>query len=199
MESSSFVPLSSPEEIKQLVHTFMENYDKDQDGCLNEMETSSLLSTIYKRPYKDNQMDKFFSIWDVDNNNKVDVKDIEAIFRRYLLGEKNVNSDRKEKAKKKVVYSSQALQRLEVARRLFKMFDKDNSGTMELPEIKLLMAESYKGTGIEFNPTDQEAQDFLALIDQNKDGLLHLEDYEAYVLQSLEESGINIHENQLIF
>lgn len=199
MEFSSFVPLSSPEEIKQLVHTFMQKYDKDQDGCLNEIETSSLLSTIYKRPYKDDKMDKFFSIWDVDNNNKVDVKDIEAIFRQYLLGEKNVTSERKEKAKKKVAYSSQALQRLEVARRLFKMFDKDDSGTMELPEVKLLMAESYKGTGIEFNPTDREAQDFLALIDQNKDGLLHLEDYEAYVLQSLEESGINIHENQLIF
>lgn len=199
MEFSSFTPMSTPEEIKQLVHIFMQKYDRDQDGYLNEMETSSLLSTIYKQPYKDDKMTKFFNIWDVDNNNKVDVKDIESIFRRYLLGEKSINSDRKEKAKKKAVYSSQALQRLEVARRLFKMFDKDNSGTMELPEIKLLMAESYKGTGIEFHPTDQEARDFLSLIDQNKDGLLHLEDYEAYVLQSLGESGINIQENQLIF
>lgn len=197
MKTAINFPLASKEEIKLLVANFLQTFDQNRDNYLDRSEVMQMFPKIYKGFQQDKGMEALYSIWDVNNDGKVDVSDIEAICRRYLLGENNfVAPPRQEKAKKKV-YSRQAQQSLDVARRLFRQFDQDKTGTLELPEVKKLMAESYKSMGMEFNPSDEEAKSFMSLIDQNHDGLLHIEDYEVYVLKSLEEAGIKIEEDQI--
>ena len=186
--------LATQNEIKILTGFFLENFDKDRDGILKPDELNSMLSQVYRQSYyQDKAMIEFYKVWDINKDGRVDGMDIEAMCRKYLLGE----NLRVEKAKKKV-YSKEVSQRLEVARRLFKMFDQDGSETLGLKEVKLLMAESYKMMGNnDFHCSDEEAKAYMDMIDQNHDGVLKLEDYEAYVLKSLREAGVKIDEDQI--
>jgi len=185
--------LASLEEIQVLTGHFMQTFDRDRDGLLRQEELNSLLSSIYNKPYQDRAMDVFFKVWDTNGDGKIDAIDVERVCKRYLLGEPEV---RVEKAKKRV-FSKEALQRLEVARRLFKMFDTDGSNTLGPPEVRLLMQESYKGMGMEFNPDEKEVLGFMEMISGHDEKLLYLEDYEDYVLKSLKEAGINVESEQM--
>lgn len=194
--------LASPSEIQPIANLFLESFDTDKDGFLKPSELYSMLSTLYRHPYQDNSIESFYKIWDTDHDGKVNISDIEAICRRYLLGEADIFKEKiikkhEEKTKKKGIYSKAAENQLEVARRLFGKFDNDKTGILELNEVKLLMAESYKSMGMEFHPSDADAKEFMAMIDQNKDGKLHLEDYEVYVLKALKEAGIKVEEDQM--
>ena len=109
-------------------------------------------------------------------------------------------------AKKEVVkrsappkYTAAVLQRLEVARRLFKKFDRDQSGELTENEVGNLLKESYKETmGIsDFKPTAEDIHSFMDLVDTDHDGVIHLQDYEIYILESLKEAGIKIEEDQM--
>jgi Ca2+-binding EF-hand superfamily protein len=92
-------------------------------------------------------------------------------------------------------YTKEALQRLEVARRLFKMFDTSGDGNLGKDEVRLLLIETYKQMGMsDFNPTTEDVDSFMELVDSNADGQITLEDYENYIIRSLKEAGIKIEE-----
>lgn len=58
---------------------------------------------------------------------------------------------------KKPRYSKIANDRLEVARKIFRKFDSDNSGSITSDEVKGLLIETYKQVGINnYNPTEQD-------------------------------------------
>lgn len=108
-------------------------------------------------------------------------------------------------AKKEVIkraapkYTASVLQRLEVAKRLFKKFDNDGSGSLSANEVGNLLSESYKETmGIlDFKPSVEDINSFMDLVDTDQDGVIHLQDYEIYILNSLKEAGIKIEEEQM--
>ena len=91
------------------------------------------------------------------------------------------------------------MQRLEVARRLFKIFDQDNGGTLTIKEVGPLLVETYKETmGMpDFCPTEEDVTSFMDLVDTDHDGIIHMQDYEQYILQSLIDAGIKIEEEQM--
>ena len=107
-------------------------------------------------------------------------------------------AERREGAKKagvkpKPVYNANVNMRLEVARRLFRMFDKDQGGFLEEDEIPLLIAETYKSMGMNsFVPSKDDVQSWLAMGDSNKDGKVSLEEYEEVILNSLKKAGIKL-------
>lgn len=96
-------------------------------------------------------------------------------------------------------YTPAVMQRLEVARRLFKKFDKDNGGTLTIDEVGPLLVETYRETmGMpDFSPTQEDITSFMDLVDTDHDGIIHLQDYEQYILQSLVDAGIKIEEDQM--
>lgn len=96
-------------------------------------------------------------------------------------------------------YTPAVMQRLEVARRLFKKFDKDNGGTLTIEEVGPLLVETYKETmGMpDFNPTTEDVTSFMDMVDTDHDGIIYLQDYEQYILQSLIDAGIKIEEEQM--
>lgn len=97
-------------------------------------------------------------------------------------------------------YTKEALQRLEVARRLFKMFDKDGSNQLNGNEVGALLIETYRQMGMtNFQPTAEDINSFMDLVDRDHDGIVNLEDYEAYILKSLKDAGIKIEVDQMKF
>lgn len=96
-------------------------------------------------------------------------------------------------------YTAAVLQRLEVARRLFKKFDKDASNSLTVNEVGPLLIETYKETmGIpDFLPSEEDVTSFMDLVDRDEDGVVTIEDYEYYILNSLKEAGIKIEEEQM--
>ena len=92
------------------------------------------------------------------------------------------------------------MQRLEVARRLFKMFDTSGDGQLGKDEVRMLLIETYKQMGMhDFNPTSEDVESFMELVDSNQDGQITLEDYENYIIRSLKEAGIKIEEESMKF
>lgn len=186
--------LSDPEEIKSLASLFLQTFDTDRDGLLRPEELFSLLSQLYRRPYKDSSLEKYLSVWDANGNGLIDNSAIEKVCRRYLLGEGQLV--RKEKPKKKALTRTAQAQ-LEVARRIFRMFDRDGSDSLGAAEMRLVMLETYKMMGREYEPSEQEVVDYIYLINGSSNPTVRLEDYEEYVLKSLAEAGIQVEEEQM--
>ena len=89
---------------------------------------------------------------------------------------------------KKINYTKEALERLEKAQRIFKMFDTSSDGKLGKKEVKMILIQTYKEMGMhDFNPTNEDIDAFIELLDTNQDGLITLEDYENYILKSLKK------------
>ena len=63
----------------------------------------------------------------------------------------------------------------EIASRILKQFDKDNSGSIDASEVRALLEETYKG--LNHQVTDQDVTDTLAFLDANKDGKISEQEY----------------------
>ena len=69
-----------------------------------------------------------------------------------------------------------AHQRLEIARRLFKLFDKNNSGYLTEDEIPNLLEATYKDMGnYNFKATREDVKSYMRMVDANNDGMVSLE------------------------
>lgn len=49
----------------------------------------------------------------------------------------------------------------------------------------------------DFNASPEDIHSFMDLVDTDHDGIVHLQDYEVYILESLKEAGIKIEEDQM--
>ncbi len=87
--------------------------------------------------------------------------------------------------------------KLEIARRLFRKFDTDNSGTITENEVDIffikkqniinfkykkqvgpLLQETWKNMGVDYKPTDREIKSWVKMADTNQDGQVDLPEYE---------------------
>jgi len=67
-----------------------------------------------------------------------------------------------------------ARKRIDVARRLFKMFDKDGNGSLTEEEIPFIMTETYREMGQTYNPTKEDVKSYMKMVDSNGDGKVSL-------------------------
>lgn len=89
-------------------------------------------------------------------------------------------------------YSQVIEQKLDVARRLFKKFDTDNSGTITEEEVAPLLVATYKNMGIDYQPTEKDVDEWMEMTDADGDGQVTLQEYEQLILTSLQKAGIKI-------
>ena len=88
-----------------------------------------------------------------------------------------------------------AKKRLDVVRRLFKMFDKDNSGYLTEDEIPAMLEETYKEMGqANYKPSREDVKSYMRMVDKNSDGRVSLQEFEEIVLLSLQKAGFDIYE-----
>lgn len=68
-----------------------------------------------------------------------------------------------------------ARKRLDVVRRLFKMFDRDNSGYLTEEEIPRMLEETYKDMGqMNFKASPEDVRSYMRMVDKNSDGRVTL-------------------------
>lgn len=199
--------LTDLEGAKIVARRLFETYDRDRDGNINNGEVVPMIVDSYHAfnrnftPSK-GDIDAYFKILDRNKDGRVNLPDIETLCIKYLVpGKMETVEVRKEVVKKAAPkYTKEALQRLEVARRLFKMFDVSGDGSLGKEEVRLLLVETYKQMGMnDFNPTGEDVDSFMELVDSNQDGQITLEDYENYIVRSLKEAGIKIEEDAMRF
>lgn len=70
----------------------------------------------------------------------------------------------------------------EIASRIFKQFDKDNSGSIDTSEIRALLEETYKG--LNHTITDQDVTGTLNFLDTNHDGSVSEQEYVDLVTKA---------------
>jgi Ca2+-binding EF-hand superfamily protein len=80
-----------------------------------------------------------------------------------------------------------------VARRLFKMFDKDNSGTLTENEIPFIIQETYREMGQTYLPSKEDVRSYLKMVDTDGDGKVSLPEFEEIILKSLKNAGFEIY------
>lgn len=82
-----------------------------------------------------------------------------------------------------------------MVRRLFKMFDRDNSGYLTEEEIPAMLTETYKEMGqVNYKPSQDDVKSYMRMVDKNSDGKVSLEEFEEIVLLSLQKAGFEIYE-----
>ena len=198
----SFGGLTDLEGAKAVARRLFDTYDRDRDQSINNVEVVPMIVDSYRAfnrnftPSK-GDIDAYFKVLDRNKDGRVTLQDIETLCIKYLVaGQMETMEVRKEVVKRAAPkYTKEALQRLDVARRLFKMFDTSGDGNLGKDEVRLLLIETYKQMGMsDFNPTPEDVESFMELVDSNQDGNITLEDYENYIIRSLKEAGIKIEE-----
>ncbi|CAD8137352.1 unnamed protein product [Paramecium pentaurelia] len=90
----------------------------------------------------------------------------------------------------KNTYSQVVQERLEVARRIFRMLDTEKNGFITEKHVPQLLQETYKLMGMSIEPTQEDVELWMEMADEDRDGKVFLKDYEALVIRSLKQQGI---------
>eukprot|EP00919_Chromeraceae_sp_WS-2016_P058242 GHVR01138395.1.p1 GENE.GHVR01138395.1~~GHVR01138395.1.p1 ORF type:complete len:157 (+),score=16.94 GHVR01138395.1:1317-1787(+) len=154
------------------------------------------------------EADSMHSVLDTNRDRRVTESDFEALAVRYLCGSSssfNFNKFASSTTVKTTVeyrsnntqqpknLSSMVRKRLDVVRRLFAMFDKDNSGFLTEEEIPFILEETYKEMGQTYQPTHEDIESYMRMVDTNRDGKVSLEEFEEIVLKSLKNAGYELY------
>ena len=142
--------------------------------------------------------DAFHRILDLNNDGRVTFDDIQNFTFNNLLSA----SDRIERIieqPKQKVYNSAVQKRLDLARRLFRQVDVDNSGTIGEEEVPLLLKATYAEMGQHnYQPTRDDVRSWMDVVDRDKDGKVTLDDYEQFVIRSLKNSGFELDDEGIV-
>ena len=79
---------------------------------------------------------------------------------------------------------------LEQARRIFKKYDKDNSGYIDEGELISMLEDTYRSMGAERKITREDVSSYLGMVDMNQDGKISMPEFETIVTKALERVGI---------
>ena len=86
-----------------------------------------------------------------------------------------------------------ARKRLDVARRLFKIFDKDENGSLTDDEVPFIIQETYREMGQNYQPSKEDVKSYMKMVDADGDGKITLNEFEEIILRSLKNAGFDIY------
>jgi len=92
-------------------------------------------------------------------------------------------------------YPSNVQEKLDVATRLFRMFDLNNDNYITESEVTNLLNETYRQVGMSYQPRAEDVKHWMSMADTNSDGRVSLEEYTELVLKSLEKAGLLVRDN----
>lgn len=119
--------------------------DKNNDGMLSKEEISEGYEEHFGIPIDDEELDKIFSAIDTDGSGAID-------YSEFLMATMN----------------EQQLMSKEKLKQAFKMFDKDNSGTISKQEIRDALG----------NLDEEVADKMISEVDDNGDGEISFDEFE---------------------
>ncbi len=78
---------------------------------------------------------------------------------------------------------------LKSAMNLFEKYDTNQNGFIEDFEVPQILIDTYKAVGVEYTPTEDDIQQYIAMMDLDKDKKISRVEYEIFVLNSLKKQG----------
>ena len=91
-----------------------------------------------------------------------------------------------------IQYSSTVQKRLDVAKRIFAILDKDKNGYITRNEIPELLKLTYRDMGIsDYQPTKDDVDAWYLLANPKEPGKITLDEFEQVILNSLKKAGIS--------
>ena len=197
----NFDGLCDTDTAKQVAKLLFDTYDKNQDGKIEGKEVDNMITDTYKifnKQFLPTETDTnvYTTVLDVNKDKRVNLDDLEKLCIKYLVQGKLT----KVETVKKRVYTAEVEARLEVARRLFRSIDDDQSGFIGEEEVPQLLIETYKTMGVNnYNPTQEDVKAWMSLTDLDEDGKVTLEDYEDFVVRSLKNAGFKVEKDAFSF
>lgn len=73
------------------------------------------------------------------------------------------------------------------------MFDKDENGFLTEDEIPLIIQETYKEMGQNYQPSKDDVRTYMKMVDSDGDGKITLSQFEEIILRSLKNAGFEIY------
>ncbi|EAR87509.3 25 kDa calcium-binding protein (macronuclear) [Tetrahymena thermophila SB210] len=205
---TSTVGLTDIEGAKTVARRIFENYDKGRKGRIENTDCVPMITEAYKSfnsffaPSSDD-IKAYHRVLDRNGDGIVTYQDIEELCIRYLTGttvQRTIVTEEKVKKSSKPKYNPEVEAKLDVARRLFKRYDKDGSGQLQDDEIAGLLKDTYAEMGMSnFTPTKEDVKIWLQMADTNSDGSVSLEEYEDLIIKSLQKAGIRVEKQSLVF
>lgn len=78
------------------------------------------------------------------------------------------------------------------ARKLFQKYDTDRSGYLERNELSPIIKDSYRLLGKQVNPTQEEIDEYMRMMDISGDNLVSIEEFELHILKSLQHRKLHL-------
>lgn len=151
--------LDPDEDLETLRETF-NLFDKNGNGSICKEELGTLLRAVGENPTQ-KEIDFFIKTCDKNKNDQIEFEDF-----RHLMTIIHRDSVRKEDEEKTLM-------------RAFKLFDKDNNGTIERAELERIT------TQLGEKLTDEELEQMFKLVDSNKDGKIDYREFIKYVTKPI--------------
>lgn len=73
------------------------------------------------------------------------------------------------------------------------MFDKDENGYLTESEIPLIIQETYKEMGKNYQPSREDVKSYMKMVDSDGDGKITLAEFEEIILRSLKNAGFEVY------
>lgn len=78
------------------------------------------------------------------------------------------------------------------ARSLFQKYDVDGSGQLGPAEIRPMMVDTYKALNSNFEPTANDVQKYIQMMDEDNSGEVSLAEYEVFILKALKNRNMSL-------
>lgn len=86
--------------------------------------------------------------------------------------------------------NEKVMQEINHARSIFEKYDRDRNGYLDRYEIRPILIDTYQTLGYDFNPSQDDIDRYIEMMDSNGDGSISIFEFELFVLQALENRNI---------
>ncbi|EGR32162.1 hypothetical protein IMG5_094250 [Ichthyophthirius multifiliis] len=197
--------LCSEENARIVAKRIFEQYDRSRKGNIDVNDGSYMIADAYKAINKQfsanpQYASSYYRVIDVNQDGQATIQDIESLCLKYLCGVMPMQQGEKIKRGGKKQYPPEVEVKLNVARRLFKKYDKDQGGYLDRNEIVDLIKDTYLEMGMaNFAPSETDVKIWLDMADTNTDGSVSIDEYEDLVIKSLQKAGFKIENQSIVF
>lgn len=133
--------MSELEQAKMVARKLFEMYDRDRNGVIDNVETVPMIVDAYKsfnRSFQPTRGDieSYMKVMDRNGDGRVTYPDIEEICIKYLCPQFAGQSQK--------LPQPRPDPKLEIARTVFRKYDKDKSGFLNFQEMQTMISEAYR-------------------------------------------------------
>lgn len=192
------------ESSKYLAQKLFEHYNRSKSGKIEENEARTMIADAYSslsKSYlpKKEDTEEYIKNSDIDQDGKLTLHDFEKICEKFLCGPSGIglNLLGKDSEKEKLLrYLYKELggepvnRELEKANFIFSRYDRDKDGYLDKSDLRRMISDTYSHLEGDFEPSEEDLDAYLEIIQTKREGFVSKEEYEIYMLLALKNRYI---------